>query len=65
MRPSTVPNRLSAVPPSRAAEKLREFHEEGAVGKTYDAHLALRLWPFVRPHRVYVAASLGTLLVLT
>ena len=35
----------------RAREKaLEKFHEEGAIGKAYDARLLRRLWPFVRPH---------------
>jgi ATP-binding cassette subfamily B protein len=49
---------------SRAEEKLRAFHEEGAIGKAYDARLVRRLWPFVRPHRKYVTLSLATLIVM-
>src|SRR5215472_324012 len=50
---------------SRAEEKLRAFHEEGAIGKAYDARLMARLWPFVRPHTRYVVISLGTLVLIT
>ena len=35
---------------ARAENKLRAFHEEDAVTKTYDGSLLLRLWPFLRPH---------------
>jgi ATP-binding cassette, subfamily B, multidrug efflux pump len=35
----------------RTEEILREFHEESALGKAYDAKLMARLWPFVRPHQ--------------
>jgi ATP-binding cassette subfamily B protein len=49
---------------SRAEEKLRAFHEEGAIGKAYDARLVRRLWPFVRPHKKYVTVSLATLVVM-
>jgi ATP-binding cassette, subfamily B, multidrug efflux pump len=38
---------------------LRAFHEEGALGATYDMRLLARLWPFVRPYRVYLWLSLG------
>ncbi len=49
---------------SRAEEKLRAFHEEDAMTRTYDATLAKRLWPFVRPHAWFLAGSLGALLLL-
>ncbi len=58
--PAVAPRRVS-----RAEEKLRAFHEEGAIGKAYDARLVMRLWPYVKPHGRYVALSLGTLLVMT
>lgn len=51
--------------PSRAEEALASFHEEGAIGKAYDARLLARLWPFVRPHARFVVLSLGTLLVVS
>ena len=43
-------------PPSRAQKALDKFHEEGAIGKAYDARLLRRLWPFVRPHARFLAA---------
>lgn len=46
-------------------EKLRAFHEEGAVRGTYDYRLLQRLWPFVRPHRRYVVVSLVSLAAIT
>jgi ATP-binding cassette, subfamily B, multidrug efflux pump len=49
---------------TRAEEKLRAFHEEGAIGKAYDARLARRLWPYVRPHGRFVVLSLVTLVVM-
>jgi hypothetical protein len=30
-------------PPSRAAQALKDFHEEGALGKAYDVRLMKRL----------------------
>ncbi|MGH7298151.1 MAG: ABC transporter ATP-binding protein, partial [Polyangiaceae bacterium] len=50
--------------PTRAEKALKTFHEEGAMGKAYDARLVRRLWPFVRPHARYLVASLGTLVVI-
>ena len=38
-------------PKGSAAEAERAFHEEDALGKTYDARLLRRLWPFVRTYR--------------
>jgi ATP-binding cassette subfamily B multidrug efflux pump len=49
---------------ARAETKLRAFHEEDAVTKTYDGSLLLRLWPFLRPHSTFVVFSLFTLLVV-
>jgi ATP-binding cassette subfamily B multidrug efflux pump len=49
---------------SRAEEKLRAFHEEGAIGKAYDVRLVRRLWPYVKPHGRYVVFSLVTLIVM-
>ncbi|HEX8789487.1 MAG TPA: ABC transporter transmembrane domain-containing protein, partial [Polyangiaceae bacterium] len=50
--------------PSRAQKALEKFHEEGAIGKAYDARLLRRLWPFVRPHARFLALSLSTLVVI-
>ena len=49
---------------ARSKEKLRAFHEEGAIGKAYDWRLVQRLWPYVKPHGQYVALSLATLLIM-
>jgi ATP-binding cassette subfamily B multidrug efflux pump len=51
-------------PETRGEQALRTFHEEGAIGKAYDARLLYRLWPFVRPHSGFVVASLATLAVI-
>ncbi len=48
----------------RAEKKLRAFHEEDAVTRTYDGSLLLRLWPFLRPHSTFVIVSLVTLLFI-
>jgi ATP-binding cassette, subfamily B, multidrug efflux pump len=64
--------RVSAVPSaprgrpatSRAEEKLRAFHEEGAIGKAYDARLARRLFVYVKPHSRFVLVSLSTLVLI-
>jgi len=56
---------MSAATPARATEKLRAFHEEGAMGKAYDGRLLRRLWPFVRPHRLVLGVSLVALLAQT
>ncbi len=33
-------------------------HEEEALGRAYDGRLLLRLWPYVRPYRAQVAATI-------
>ncbi len=50
---------------SRSEERLRAFHEEGVLGKAYDARLLRRLWPFVKPHARYLAGSIGVLLFVS
>lgn len=67
---------MSASPPYRAAARangkpaqgrgaaaLDRFHEESALGESYDARNLLRLWPFVRPHSAALLASMGMLLL--
>ncbi len=54
----------NAAAPSRAQKALDKFHEEGAIGKAYDARLLRRLWPFVKPHSGFLIASLATLVVI-
>jgi ATP-binding cassette, subfamily B, multidrug efflux pump len=49
--------------PLTADERLREFHEEPSFGKAYDAHLAARLWAFVRPHRRLLYLATASILV--
>jgi ATP-binding cassette subfamily B multidrug efflux pump len=49
---------------TRAQRALKTFHEEGAIGKAYDARLLRKLWPFVRPHASYIVISLVTLVVM-
>ncbi len=60
-RPAPAPTPAA---PSRAQKALDRFHEEGSIGKAYDARLMRRLWPFVRPHARYLWASLATLVVI-
>jgi ATP-binding cassette subfamily B protein len=48
----------------RAEDKLRAFHEEAAIAKTYDLSLLRRLWPFVKPHAKMVVASLLLLILI-
>jgi ATP-binding cassette subfamily B protein len=49
----------------RTERALKTFHEEGVIGKAYDARLLRRLWPYVRPHSRFIVASLVTLVVIT
>jgi ATP-binding cassette, subfamily B, multidrug efflux pump len=55
----------AALPAGRGEQALRKFHEEGAIGKPYDGRLLRRLWPFVRPHVSFLAASLATLVIIS
>ncbi len=57
-------DRAARKPATRAEQALRTFHEEGAIGKAYDARLLRCLWPFVRPHARFVVASLVTLALI-
>jgi ATP-binding cassette subfamily B multidrug efflux pump len=50
---------------ARAAQALKNFHEESAIGKAYDGRLLRRLWPFVRPHARFLVVSLSTLAVMS
>jgi ATP-binding cassette, subfamily B, multidrug efflux pump len=54
---------MSADSTSRTEQVLRDFHEEGALGKAYDTRLVKRLWPFVRPYRLALGLSVGVILV--
>jgi ATP-binding cassette subfamily B protein len=55
----------TAAPATRGAEALKKFHEEAVMGKAYDGRLLRRLWPFVRPHSIYLVVSLATLVVIS
>ena len=59
VKPTTVPQ------PTRGEEALKKFHEEAVMGKAYDGRLLRRLWPFVRPHSLYLVVSLATLVVIS
>lgn len=50
--------------PSRSEQALRAFHEEDEIRKTYDVRLALRVWPFLRPHGRLLAIFGGATIVL-
>ena len=53
-----------SAPRRRGEQTLKSFHEEGAIGKAYDARLLKRLWPFVRPHSAFIVLSLVTLVFM-
>jgi len=42
---------------------LKAFHEEDALGKSYDWTLMKRLWPFVRPYRLLFAMAMSVVMV--
>jgi ATP-binding cassette subfamily B protein len=44
---------------TRTQQALRAFHEESAFGKAYDARLALRLWPYIKPYQLLLWTSIG------
>jgi ATP-binding cassette subfamily B protein len=70
---SKPPPRDGAAPASSSARgaherterALKVFHEEGTMGKAYDARLLARLWPYVKPHGRFIVASLATLVIIT
>ena len=49
---------------SRAEAKLRAFHDEDAIQKSYDWALLRKLFPFIRPHGRYLAMSLIALVLM-
>ncbi len=49
---------------SKTVEALKAFHEEGALGKAYDARLLRRLWTFVYPYRGLLYGSIALGLVM-
>lgn len=63
---TTLSNTAHAKKPIRsgAEAKLRAFHEEDAIQKSYDLLLLRRLWPFTLPHLRYLLISFVALLVI-
>jgi ATP-binding cassette subfamily B protein len=57
-----VPAARDALAKRPATKTLRDFHEEERLGRAYDGALLRRLWPFMRPHGVYLAASLAMII---
>lgn len=57
-------SKKNLAPPTVAEAKLRAFHEEEAIQKSYDFLLLRRLWPYVRPHLRYLILSLSALLAI-
>ena len=60
--PAAPPAKTKSLPPDaakRTEAALKAFHEEGALGKAYDARLLQRLWPFMRPYQAYLWLSIG------
>lgn len=55
---------MTAKASKRAEDKLRAFHEEAAIQKSYDWSLLKRLWPFVKPHSGLVTISLVLLVII-
>lgn len=47
----------------RTEQILEAFHEEERFGRAYDLMLLRRLWPFLRPQKRLLYASLGVVLV--
>jgi ATP-binding cassette, subfamily B, multidrug efflux pump len=50
-------------PAGKSPAALRDFHEEERLGRAYDRQLLGRIWPFLRPHRRFLFASLSLILV--
>jgi ATP-binding cassette subfamily B protein len=42
-----------------------DYFEETRLGKTYDIKLLRRLYPYIRPHRRLLAASIGLVILIT
>jgi ATP-binding cassette subfamily B multidrug efflux pump len=63
-RPPDAMKRSAPKPAGKAAGTLRDFHEEERLGRAYDAQLLARLWPFLRPHRKFLWASLSMILLV-
>lgn len=50
---------------SKTEAILRDFHEEGNFAPGLDTELLKRLWPYARPHKKLLVASVGLGLVIT
>ncbi len=44
--------------PEERVESEMDPHEEEALGRAYDGRLLLRLWPYIRPYRAQVTATI-------
>ena len=53
---------VPAKPAPKGGKTMRDFHEEVQLGRAYDAALLARLWPFPKPHRTYLVASMAFIL---
>ncbi len=62
--PGASPEKTPVKKGMRAKEKLKAFHEETDIGKTYDLALARRLLPFVKPHALLIIVSLALQVVV-
>ncbi|MET0385293.1 MAG: ABC transporter ATP-binding protein [Polyangiales bacterium] len=65
-RQSTPPPRVRPQGRSATEAALRAFHEEGALGRSYDVRLLVRLWPFVQPYQrfLWLSIALGVVMAL-
>jgi ATP-binding cassette, subfamily B, multidrug efflux pump len=61
--PEGVKAQEKARPPPEKGRTLRDFHEEQGLGRAYDSHLIGRLWPFMRPHKRFLAMSMAMIVV--
>lgn len=50
---------------SRAERALAKFHDEEELERVYDLRLVSRIWPYVRPHRARLLASLTLLVAMS
>ncbi len=53
----------SAQPSGRTEQRLKEFHEEGAIARSHDLGFLKRLWPFIKPHKKYLVTAIMTILI--
>lgn len=54
---------VEPTPRTSAEAVLKAFHEEGALGKAYDARLMGRLWRYVRPYRLLALLAVVCILL--